>query len=55
MKDTQIKLISALADELRKEKVTKESAMRSLIAANIITEKGNFKRPYRNLQRLIGK
>lgn len=50
MNESQIKLVKSLAKDLGKQKPTRTSAYESLRAANIVTEKGNFRTPYRSLR-----
>lgn len=50
MNESQIKLVKSLAKDLGKQKPTRTSAYESLRAANIITEKGNFRPCYKSLR-----
>lgn len=48
MKDTQTKLISALVKEELSKNVARESALKKLMAANIVDKNGKLKKPYSN-------
>ena len=51
MKNKHVESLIALAKELKKRKVTKESALASLVAAGIMTEDGEISDNYPNLKR----
>ena len=53
MTDQDIKRHMDFAKSLLKEKQTKEEAFASLVSAGILTKKGNFRKPYRHIGRLI--
>ena len=53
MEKEQISLLSALAEKLKKEKPSKDSALKSLHSAGIITKNGNFTKSFPNLERIL--
>ena len=55
MDDKDIKRLIDLAKRLLKQKQTKKQALASLVSAGILTEKGNYTKPYQHLARVIKK
>lgn len=53
MSESQFELFVQYTKNLKKQKVTKESAMKSLVGAKILTKKGNFTKPYKNLAKIF--
>lgn len=49
MSDEQLKILNEIADRYRKTQRSEEEAKASLIAAGIITDKGNVRKPYREV------
>ncbi|MDB5090764.1 MAG: hypothetical protein JWR09_4758 [Mucilaginibacter sp.] len=50
MSEKDLKILIALAKELEKD-LTKEEALKSLIAAGILDEGGNYTSPYKELEK----
>ena len=55
MNDRDIKKLIDLAKRKLKETRTKEEALASLVSAGILTKKGNYTKPYRDLARAVKK
>ena len=55
MSEKDIKKLVELAKKKLKENRTKEEAMAELVSAGIMTKKGNFTKPYKNLARIVNK
>lgn len=53
MKKEQTSLLLALAKKLRKRDTSKESAIKSLSSAGIVTKKGNLTKSFPNLERVL--
>ncbi len=49
MSEEQLKILSDLADKLENEPNTKENARDMLVRAGILTEKGNVRKPYKEV------
>ena len=52
MKDKDIKQLIKLAQRLNKD-ISKKSAMKSLVSAGILTENGEFTKPYHGLKGIV--
>lgn len=55
MSDQDIQRLMDLAKKKLTEKRTKKQALASLISAGILTEKGNYTKPYQHLAKVIKK
>ena len=55
MSGKDIKQLVELAKKKLKENRTKEEALAELISAGIMTKKGNFTKPYKNLSKIVNK
>lgn len=55
MSEQDIQRLMDLARKKLAEKRTKKQALASLISAGILTEKGNYTKPYQHLARVIKK
>ena len=55
MSEKDIKKLVDLAKEKLKENRTEAEARASLVSAGIMTESGNYTKPYQNLPRLVKK
>ena len=55
MSEKDIKKLADLAKKKLKENRTKVQARASLVSAGIMTESGNYTKPYQNLSRLVKK
>ena len=53
MSQTQTSLLLALAKRLEKKQTTKESAIKSLNSAGIVTKEGKISKAFPNLQRIL--
>jgi predicted transcriptional regulator len=53
MKKTQTSLLLELAKKLKKENSSKETALKSLFAAGIVTEDGQISNSFPNLKRVL--
>jgi len=51
MSEKDLQVLIALAKELEKD-LTKEEALRSLIAAGILDDAGNYTPPYKELEKI---
>lgn len=49
MTDEQLKILNEIADRYRKTQRSEEEAKASLIAAGILTKKGNVRKPYKGI------
>jgi hypothetical protein len=55
MSEKDIQNLIDLAKSKLKEKLTKKEALASLVSAGILTKKGNYTKPYRDLARAVKK
>ncbi len=55
MSEKDIQRLIELAKKKLSEKRTKKQALASLVSAGILTEKGNYTKPYQHLTRVIKK
>jgi len=55
MSEKDIQKLMDLAKKKLTEKRTKKQALASLVSAGILTEKGNYTKPYQNLAKVIKK
>jgi hypothetical protein len=55
MSEKDIKTLVDLAKKQLKENRTKAQALSLLVSAGIMTENGNYTKPYQNLSRLVKK
>ncbi|MBN8718944.1 hypothetical protein SAMN05444410_11379 [Hydrobacter penzbergensis] len=55
MTDQDIKRLIDMFKKKLSEKRTKEQAFASLVSAGILTKKGNYTKPYRNIGRFMRK
>ncbi|MFK7750091.1 MAG: hypothetical protein AB8B65_16990 [Kordia sp.] len=53
MKKEQTSLLLALAEKLKREQPSKESAIESLSAAGIVTKNGKLTKSFPNLKRVL--
>jgi hypothetical protein len=53
MDDKDLKQLTDLAKSKIKTGISKESALKSFISAGILNKKGEFTKPYKNLEYLI--
>lgn len=53
MADNQITLLKELAAKLNSQERTQQQARQNLVNAGILTKKGNFTAPYKDLERLF--
>ncbi len=51
MSEKDLQVLIALAKELEKD-ITKEKALKSLIAAGILDDAGNYTQPYKELEKI---
>ena len=49
MSEEQIKILNKIADRLESSPDTKENARKTLVSAGIITNKGNIRKPYKDV------
>lgn len=55
MGEQDIQRLTDLAKKKLSEKRTKEEALASLVSAGILTQKGNYTKPYQHLAKVIKK
>lgn len=53
MEKNQVKLLNDLAKKIKAEKRNKEESLAALVAAKILTKKGNFTQHYSTLKKVV--